>query len=93
MMIDYLTTDHNVELFDTLESELFLLDQNAHRISHELLGHVEHVLWHGGRKQDHLNVVGHLGEHVVDLLLETARQHLVGFVQHEQFDVFRVFKI
>ena len=88
----YFTSDHDVELLDTLKSELLFLDQDSDGISHELFRDVQHIRRHGGRQQDDLYVVRHLCEHVVDLFLETARQHLVGLVQDEQFDALRIFK-
>jgi len=90
LQLPVFTPDHDVELLDTLEGELFLLDENANGVAHELLRHLKHVGGHGGREQDDLDVVGHLGEDIMDLLLETTRQHLVGLVQNEELDVFRV---
>lgn len=46
-----------VELLDTLEGKLFFLHQDANGISHELLGHLQHLCWHGGREQDHLEKI------------------------------------
>lgn len=44
----------NVELLDPLQGKLFFLHQDANRIPHELLGHLQHFSWHGGREQNHL---------------------------------------
>lgn len=44
----------NVELLDTLQGKLFFLHQDANRIPHKLLGHLQHFSWHGGREQNHL---------------------------------------
>jgi hypothetical protein len=49
-----LLLDGDVELADTLERELVLLDENADRVAHELLGDLEDVLGHGGREEDDL---------------------------------------
>lgn len=48
----------NVELLDTLQGKLFFLHQDANRIPHELLGHLQHFSWHGGREQNHLRETG-----------------------------------
>ncbi len=77
----------DVELFDSLEGELLLLDEDADGVPHEPLGDLQHVDGHGGREQDDLAVGGHLPEDIVDLVLESSRQHLVGFVQHKHPDV------
>ena len=68
----YFSSDHDVELLDTFQSQLLLLDENADGVSHELLGHVKHISWHGSGQEDDLDVVRHLGEDLVDLLLETS---------------------
>ena len=41
---------------------------------------------HGGREQAHLHRRGQMLEHIVDLILESARQHLIGprKQQHKQ---------
>ena len=75
--------DCDVELLDTFKSELIFLDENADWVAHELRGDFEDVLWHGSGKQDHLGGLREELEDVVDLLGETARQHLVGFVEDE----------
>lgn len=36
----------DVELADTLQGQLFLLDKNSNRIPHELLGHLKHIRRH-----------------------------------------------
>jgi hypothetical protein len=82
-----LLLDVDVELTDTLKGQLLLLDENPNGITHEVLADLEHLWWHGGREQDHLHVIGKLLEDLLDLILETARQHLIGFVEHEELDV------
>lgn len=68
----------------TLEGQLVLLHQDADRGGHKAVGHLEHVERHGGREQSHLHALREKLENVVDLVLETARKHLVGFVEDEQ---------
>lgn len=77
----------NVELLDTFESQLVLLDQDADRVAHELGGDLEDVLGHGGGQENDLGGLGQKLEDVVDLLGETARQHLVGLVEDEHLHV------
>lgn len=77
----------NIKLFDSLQSELLLLHQDADWLSHELLGHLQHVIWHGGREEDDLRVGGELPEHIIDLVLEPSRQHLISLVQDKDPDL------
>lgn len=64
--------DRDVELFDTLESELGLLDENSNRVPHELGGNLENILRHGSRKKNNLGRLRKELEDVIDLLGETA---------------------
>lgn len=73
----------NVELLDTFEGKLVLLDENTDGVTHELGGDLEDVLGHGGGKENNLGRLGEELEDVVDLLGETARQHLIGLVENE----------
>lgn len=50
----YLFLHVDVELADTLQGKLLLLDQDADGLTHELLGDLQHILGHGGRQQHHL---------------------------------------
>ncbi|KAI6875843.1 ATP-dependent RNA helicase [Hortaea werneckii] len=78
-----LLLDGNVELLDTFKGKLVLLDENTHRLAHELGGDLKDILRHGSREQDDLGGLWQELEDVVDLLSETARQHLVGLVEDE----------
>lgn len=78
-----LLLDGNVELLDTFKGKLVLLDEDTDGIAHELSGDLEDVLGHGGGEQDDLGGLGKELEDVVDLLGETARQHLIGLVEDE----------
>jgi len=82
-----LLLDGNVELLDTFEGKLVLLDQDADGVAHELGGDLEDVLGHGGGQEDDLGALGQKLEDVVDLLGETARQHLVGLVEDKHLHV------
>jgi hypothetical protein len=77
----------NVELLDTFEGQLVLLDQDADGVAHELGGDLEDVLGHGSGQENDLGRLGQKLEDVVDLLGETARQHLVGLVENEHLHV------
>jgi hypothetical protein len=77
----------NVELLDTFEGKLILLDEDTDGVTHELGGDLEDVLGHGGGEEDDLGGLGQELEDVVDLLSETAGQHLVGLVENEHLHV------
>jgi len=78
-----LLLNSDVELLDTFEGKLVLLDENTDGVAHELGGDLEDVLGHGGGKEDNLGRLRKELEDVVDLLGETARQHLIGLVEDE----------
>lgn len=79
-----LLLDSNVELLDTLEGKLLLLDQDTDGVTHELGGDLKDILGHGSGQQGDLGGLGEELEDVVDLLGETtlimllARAHLLG---------------
>ena len=77
----------DVELLDTLQRQLVALDQDAHGLAHELVGHLQDLQGHGGAEQGALHLLGQELEHVVNLLLEAPAQHLVRLVKHEQLHV------
>ena len=67
-----LLLDGNVELLDTLQGKLVLLDQDTDGVTHELGGDLENVLGHGGGEKDDLGGLGQQLEDGVDLLGETT---------------------
>lgn len=69
-----LLLDGDVELLDTLQGKLLLLDQDTDGVAHELGGDLQDVLGHGGRQQGDLGRLGEQLEDVVDLLGETTLQ-------------------
>mmetsp|Transcript_57834 Transcript_57834/g.136049 ORF Transcript_57834/g.136049 Transcript_57834/m.136049 type:complete len:268 (-) Transcript_57834:285-1088(-) len=77
------------KLLDPLQRELVALHQDADRVRHELLGHLEHLPWQRRGNQEHLDLRRQVAVHVVDLLLETLVEHLVGLVEDERLDVAR----
>mmetsp|Transcript_51302 Transcript_51302/g.116916 ORF Transcript_51302/g.116916 Transcript_51302/m.116916 type:complete len:377 (+) Transcript_51302:70-1200(+) len=73
----------HVELPDTLQGQLVLLDQDADGVTHELGGQVQNLRGHGGRAQAHLHVGRQALENVIDLVFEPPAQHLIGLIQHK----------
>lgn len=57
----HLSLHVDVELADTLQGQLLLLDQDPDGVPHELLGHLEHVGRHRGGQQNHLTGKSGLG--------------------------------
>ena len=86
IQLPFLLFDCNVELLDTFQRQFVPLDKDPNRLSHELLRHLEHIRGHGGREKNDLGVLREELEHLVDLVLETTGQHLVGFIKTEYFD-------
>jgi len=82
--------DSNVELLDTFEGKLVLLDEDTDRVAHELGGDLKDVLGHGGGQKDNLGGLGQELEDVIDLLGEAAGQHLVSLVEDEHLHVVRL---
>lgn len=82
-----LLLDSDVVLVNTFKSELLVLDKNFCGVSHEVLGHTKDLRREGSREESDLDVSGEELEDVLDLGLETTRQHLVSFVQNEQLKV------
>ena len=76
----------NVELLDTIESELFVLDEDFDGLLHELLGHLEDFRWHGSREESDLDVGREVFENGLDFFNEPSTQHFVGFVQHDDLE-------
>lgn len=77
----------DVVLLDTFEGELLVLDQNLGGLPHEVLGQLQDVEGHRGGEEGDLDLAGEVLEDVLDLLLEPAREHLVGLVEHEDLQV------
>lgn len=73
----------NVELFDTVQSEIIVLHKDCCRVSHELFSDLEDFRSHSSGEEGDLNIVGQLLEDLVDLILESSSEHLIGLVQDE----------
>ena len=86
IQLPFLLLDCDVELFDTFQGQLIPLDENPNWLSHKLLGHLENICGHGGREKDDLSVLREELEDLVDLILKTTGQHLVGFIETKYLD-------
>ena len=82
-----LAVNGDVELLDTLEGKLVLLDEDTDGVAHESLGNLEDVEGHGRREEADLDLLGEELEDVIDLVLETTGKHLIGLIEHELTDV------
>eukprot|EP00961_Rhodomonas_salina_P167062 2251261-Rhodomonas_salina.2 len=67
LQLPVLPLHRNVELLDSLERELVLLHQDAHRVAHEVPRDLEHLDRHGRAEEADLHLRGQELEHVVDL--------------------------
>jgi len=79
--------DSDVVLSDTFKSKVFRLNENLCGVSHEMLGKLEDVLGKGSREKGDLDISGKVLENVLNLLLETSREHLIGFIEDEKLEV------
>mmetsp|Transcript_554 Transcript_554/g.1859 ORF Transcript_554/g.1859 Transcript_554/m.1859 type:complete len:225 (+) Transcript_554:912-1586(+) len=87
VQLPLLALNHDVELLDTIEGELVTLHKDADRVAHEFGGKLEHIGRHGGREKAHVHGGRELLEHIVNLVLEAARKHFIGLIQHKVVDV------
>jgi len=74
-------------LLDTFQSQLIPLHKNLDRLPHEFLRHLQHVGRHSSREKDDLSVLRQQLEHLVNLVLEPAGQHLISFIETEYLDI------
>jgi hypothetical protein len=79
--------DSDVILSDTFKSELLTLNKNLGGVSHEVLGELQNIWRESSREKRNLDVSGKVLEDVLNLVLEPAREHLIGLVQNEEFQV------
>ena len=86
VQLPFLALNRDIKLTNTLKGQLFFLDQDANGFPHEPRCDLQHVWGHGGGQEDNLDVGVEGSEHIVDLVLETTGQHLVGLVQDEHLD-------
>ena len=79
--------DSDIVLMNTFEGEVFLLDENLGWSSHEMLGQAKNIGGQSGREEADLDVCGQELENVLDLWLETTREHLISLIKNEQLQV------
>jgi len=78
-----LLLDGDEELLDSLERQLITLDKDPDRVGHELGGHLEDVVREGGRENDDLRRGREVSVDVVDLVLESLVEELIGLIEDE----------
>lgn len=78
--------DGDEELLDAFQSQLVTLDQDPDGVGHELGSHFQDFVRQCGRNEAHLGGWGQVAVDVVDLLLESLIQHLIGLVKDEHLD-------
>ena len=84
----FFTVKSNVELLDTIECEIIVLNENGGRVSHELLSDFEDFRSHSSGEESNLNIMRKLLENFIDLILETTSKHLISLVEDEELEVF-----
>lgn len=77
----------DIVLLDTFEGELLIFNQNLCGIAHKVLGQLQDVHWHGSREEGNLDLARKILEDILDLSLESTREHLVGLVENEDLEV------
>jgi len=82
-----LLLDSDVVLSDTFKGKVLGLHENLGGVSHEMLGKLEDVLGKGGREEGDLNISGEVLEDVLNLVLETAGEHLISLIEDEELEV------
>merc|ERR1712224_854324 len=83
----FLFFNGDIELANTFQCQLIFLHQNSHGITHEFGCQIEDLWCHGGREQANLHICGKRLENVIDLVLETTRQHFVSFIKDEHKEI------
>ena len=86
IQLPFLLFDSDIELFDTFQGQFISLDKDPNRLPHELFCHLQHVSRHGGGEKDNLGVLREELEDLVDLVLETTRQHLIRLIETEDLN-------
>mmetsp|Transcript_14814 Transcript_14814/g.33881 ORF Transcript_14814/g.33881 Transcript_14814/m.33881 type:complete len:372 (+) Transcript_14814:233-1348(+) len=81
-----LALNSHKKLLDAFEGELVALDQDSHRVSHELARHLQNLVRQRSRNENHLSGRWQIAVNVIDLLLETLREHLIRLVDHQHLD-------
>lgn len=77
----------DVVLLDTFESKIFVFDENLGGLSHKVLCQLEDIDWHGGREKSNLDLTWQELEDILNLLLESTREHLISLIEDEDLQV------
>jgi hypothetical protein len=77
----------DIVLLDTFKGELLILDEDLCGVAHEVLGKLQDFNGHGGREERNLDLAGKILEDVLDLLLESTREHLIGLIENENLEI------
>jgi hypothetical protein len=77
----------DVVLVDTFEGQLLVLNQNFGGLTHKVAGELQNFGRESSREERNLDVAGEELENALNLLLEAAREHLVGLVENEELEV------
>ena len=85
--LPFLLLNGNVVLPDTFKGQFLILHKNLSWFPHKVLRHRQDFRGQRCREERCLDISGQELEDVLDLLLEAAREHLVGLVEHEQAQV------
>lgn len=72
----------DMELSDTIQGKVLVLDEDLDRVLHKLLGHLDDLGRHRDRKEADLDLGRQVLEYLEDRVDEAAVQHLVSFVKH-----------
>ena len=76
----------NVELLDTVQSELLVLDQDSDWVLHELFSHFNDFWRHGSREKTNLDISGQVFEDLSDFIDESSAEHFISLVKNDNFE-------
>jgi hypothetical protein len=85
--LPFVLTDPDVELFDAVEGQLLVGQQDLGGVPEEGLGQFVDVGGQGGREEGDLHVRRQVLQDLGDGLLEAPGEHLVGLVKDERLEV------
>ena len=63
---------------------------DVQRVAQQAVGQVADLVAEGGGKQQRLLLLGHQGQHLLDVMDEAHVQHAVGFVEHQDLHLAQV---
>lgn len=75
----------NVELFNTVQSQLLVLDQNSDWVFHELFSHFDNFWWHGSWEKTDLNVSWKVLENLSDFIDKSSAEHFISLIEDNDF--------